>query len=192
MTIKFLSSGGVTSPKGFLAAGMHAGIKKSFRKFDVSLIYSGAPAVSAAAFTTNRVKAWPLLYDLKAAVHLLSAGLKIPKRQILISSTGIIGRPFPTEKIEEAIPKLIENLSKDGGHDAARGILTTDTHPKETAARFWIDRKRVTLAAMAKGAGMVCPDMNAARDDALFFDDRPPHFENDASEGAFFDRGPDV
>ena len=191
MSFKILSDGSVTSPEGFLASGMNAHIKKNSRKFDVSLIYSESPAVSAGTFTTSRVKAWPLLHDLKiirgrrqrivfansgnancfngetgkravsVSLALLSKKFKIPRRQIFLASTGIIGRAFPIERIEKAIPELIKHLSKSGGHDAARGILTTDTHPKEIAVRFSVDRKPVTLAAMAKGAGMVYPDMNA-------------------------------
>jgi len=191
MKFKIVPNGSMTSPEGFVASGRNAGIKKSFRKFDVSLIYSEVPAVSAGTFTTNRVKAWPLLHDLKVirnrihrvifsnsgnancfngksgqqavsvALNLLSRKLRIPKRQIFLSSTGIIGRAFPIDRIRKAIPELVQDLSKEGGHDAARGILTTDTHPKEIAVRFSIDGKTVTLAAMAKGAGMVCPDMNA-------------------------------
>ena len=191
MSFKVLSNGSVTSPEGFLASGMNARIKKSSRKLDVSLIYSETPAVSAGTFTTNRVKAWPLLHDLRiirnryhrvifsnsgnancfngktgeqavlVSLNLLSKKFRIPKSQIFLASTGIIGRAFPIDRIEKAIPSLTKSLSKDGGHDAARGILTTDTHPKEIAIRFLIDRKPVTLAAMAKGAGMVYPDMNA-------------------------------
>lgn len=188
---KVIPDGSVTIPEGFLASGMNAGIKKSFRKFDVSFIYSEVPAVSAGTFTTNRVKAWPLIHDLKVirnrfhrvifsnsgnancfngasgkkavavSLGLISKKLKIPKRQIFLASTGIIGRAFPIEKLRYAIPQLIDSLSKDGGHNAARGILTTDTHPKEIAVRFLIDGRPVTLAGMAKGAGMVYPDMNA-------------------------------
>ncbi len=191
MTFKVVPDGSVTTPEGFLASGMNAGIKKSFRKFDVSFICSETPAISAGTFTTNRVKAWPLVHDLKiirnkshrvifsnsgnancfngasgeqavrVSLNLISKKLKISKKQIFLASTGIIGRAFPIERIEKAIPQLIDSLSKEGGHNAARGILTTDTHPKEIAVRFLIDRKPVTLAGMAKGAGMVYPDMNA-------------------------------
>ena len=191
MSFKVVQDGSVTSPAGFMASGMNAGIKKSFRKFDVSLIYSETPAASAGTFTTNRVKAWPLLHDLKViqeprhrvifansgnancfngntgkqavsvSLDLLSRKLKVSKRQIFLASTGIIGRAFPIDQVEKAIPELVKHLSKDGGHDASRGILTTDTHPKEIAVRFTMDRKVVTVAGMAKGAGMVCPDMNA-------------------------------
>ena len=191
MSFKIVPDGSVTTPEGFLAAGMNAGIKKSFRKFDVSFIYSEFPAISAGTFTTNKVKAWPLVHDLKiirnkshrvifsnsgnancfngasgaravsVSLDLISKKLKVSKKQIFLASTGIIGRAFPIDRIKSAIPQLIGNLSKDGGHNAARGILTTDTQPKEIAVRFLIDGKQVTLAGMAKGAGMVYPDMNA-------------------------------
>ncbi len=189
MPFKIVPNGSVSSPEGFLASGMHAGIKKSFRKYDVSLIYSENPAVSAGTFTTNRVKAWPLYHNIrvmknrfhrvvfansgnancfnglsgKSAVTktlaLVSKHLKVSKNQIFVASTGIIGRAFPMAKIEPAIPILVENLSREGGHDAARGILTTDTRPKELAVRFTIDGKTVTVAGMAKGAGMLYPHM---------------------------------
>ena len=191
MSFKVIPNGSVTTPAGFLASGMNAGIKKSFRKSDVALILSESPAVCAGTFTTNQVKAWPLLHDLKvirkpnhrvifsnsgnancfngksgkqavlASLKLLSKKLKVSKSQIFLASTGIIGRAFPVEKIEAAIPTLISHLSREGGHQAAHGILTTDTYPKEIAIRFTIGGKQVTMAAMAKGAGMVCPDMNA-------------------------------
>ena len=191
MSFKVVPDGSVTTPEGFVASGMNAGIKKSFRKFDVSFLFSEAPAVSAGTFTTNRVKAWPLIHDLKVirgkhhrvifsnsgnancfngasgkkavevSLGLISKKLKVPKTQIFVASTGVIGRAFPIDKFRSAIPQLIDSLSKDGGHNAARGILTTDTHPKEIAVRFMVDGKPVTLAGMAKGAGMVYPDMNA-------------------------------
>lgn len=191
MSFKIVPDGSVTTPEGFVASGMNAGIKKSFRKFDVAFIYSETPAVSAGTFTTNQVKAWPLLHNLKVirnhfhraifsnsgnancfngvsgkravniSLDLIAKKLKIPKNQIFLASTGIIGRVFPIERIKIAIPQLIDHLSKDGGHNAARGILTTDTYPKEIAVRFTIDGKTITLAGMAKGAGMVYPHMNA-------------------------------
>src|SRR3990167_3218223 len=169
MKFKLLSNGSVTDPKGFRAAGKYCGIKQSFRKLDLALIQSEVPAVSGATFTTNRVKAWPLQYDLRIVhgarhrvifansgnancfngrggkravsrtLDLLSKKLKVPKREIFVASTGIIGKPFPIKKIERAIPTLIDSLSAEGGHDAARGILTTDTVPKEIAVRFTVD-----------------------------------------------------
>ena len=192
MKFQVLVDGSVTDPKGYLASGMHCRIKTSFRKPDVALIRSVRPAVAAGTFTTNSVKAWPLLYDLKImrrphhrvifansgnancfngpmgkravseTVRMLSSLLHVPKSEIFVASTGIIGRRFPIEKVRKAIPKLIRDLAPDGGHLAARGILTTDTIPKEIAVRFEIDHQPVTLAVMAKGAGMVEPQMNGS------------------------------
>ncbi len=189
MALKFIKDGGVTSPAGFLASGMHGGIKPLTRKYDCSLIVSEKPAVSAAVFTVNKAKAWPLLYNqsiirkpkhrailansgnancfngksgakaIQSSLKLLSSALKIKKREALLASTGIIGKPFPIEKLEAAIPLLVGQLSKSGGIDAARGILTTDTYPKEIAVQFRVGSKKVTLGAMAKGAGMVLPHM---------------------------------
>jgi glutamate N-acetyltransferase/amino-acid N-acetyltransferase len=197
---KVIADGSVTSPQGFLASGMHAGIKKNARKYDASLIYSEMPAVSAGVFTTNRVKAWPLYHDIKiirqpfhrsilansgnancfngaggktavaTTLALAAKCLKVRTDEIFVSSTGIIGREFPTLKLEQAIPALVQNLSAVGGHDAARGILTTDTRAKEIAVRFTIDGKEVTVGAMAKGAGMLYPKMNQTGNSA-----RPKH-----------------
>lgn len=192
MKFKTVPNGGVTSPEGFLASGMYAGIKKNANKLDTSLIYSEFPCVSAGTFTTNQVKAWPLLHNLKVmknrshrvifansgnancfngksgeetiakSLDLLHKTLKVSKREIFLGSTGVIGRKFPVEVLGHAVSHLAQNLSKEGGHNAARGILTTDTNTKEIAVRFKIDGKLVTLAAMAKGAGMIYPDMTAS------------------------------
>src|SRR3989338_4585636 len=78
--MKILPDGSVTSPEGYMASGMNAGIKKSFRKFDVSLIFSETPAISAGTFTTNRAKAWPLLHDLKV--------IKSRSHRIIFSNSG--------------------------------------------------------------------------------------------------------
>ncbi len=191
MTTKFIKNGSVTSAAGFLASGMHCGIKAIKRKYDCSLIVSEVPAVSAGVFTVNKAKAWPLLYD-EAAIfkkthrailansgnancfngrsgkktvelsrQLLAQQLRIKRDEILLASTGIIGKPFPMKKLAEAIPVLARQLSKEGAHDAARGILTTDTYPKEIAVQFRVGGKKITLGAMAKGAGMVCPQMTS-------------------------------
>ena len=184
-----IKNGSVTTPEGFAASGMHAGIKANARKFDCSLIVSKTPAVSASMYTINQAKAWPVLYDeqvaaqkthrailansgnancfnglggkktVAASLDLLSRALKVKKQEIFLSSTGIIGKPFPIEKLKAAIPQLVANLSKSGGHEAAWGILTTDTCPKEIAVRFRAGGKSVTLAGMAKGAGMAYPHM---------------------------------
>jgi glutamate N-acetyltransferase/amino-acid N-acetyltransferase len=181
--------GTVTTPLGFLAGGMHAGIKKKKKRFDTALIYSKKPCVAAATFTTNRVKAWPVLHSMKsigAARHhaiLASSGnancvngpngktavqetireaavlLNVPEESVLIAQTGIIGIPFPITCLKRALPKLVKRLSADGGRAAAKGIMTTDLAVKEVALSFNLGGKKVSIGAIAKGAGMVHPNM---------------------------------
>ena len=180
--------GTVTTPLGFLAAGIHTGIKQK-KKYDASLIVSQKPAVAAGTFTTNRAKAWPVLYSLKAiggakhrailassgnancfngpegkqavqeSVEALAPLLQAEPQEILIAQTGLIGVPFPINRFKRAFPKLVKRLSPNGGRQAAKGILTTDLRPKEVALSFYLGRKRVTIGAVAKGAGMVNPHM---------------------------------
>ena len=179
----------MTTPLGFYASGLHAGIKKKKKKFDSSLIVSRAPCVAAGTFTTNRVKAWPVLYSMKAIqalrhrAILASSGnancmngpngkqavedcireaakyLSLAEEEILIAQTGLIGVPFPVTRFKKAIPKLVHRLSEDGGRAAAKGILTTDHSVKEVALSFFLGEAKVTIGAIAKGAGMVHPNM---------------------------------
>lgn len=180
--------GGVTSPKGFLAHGMSAGIKKS-GKPDLSLIYSPEPCVAAGVYTKNSIKAAPLivtkehLRNAKAQAIITNSGnancftgdfgilyarktaervaklLKIKPDHVAVSSTGIIGKPLPFDKISAACPSLVAGLSADGGTRAAQGILTTDTFAKEIAVKISFGGKMVTIGACAKGSGMIAPDM---------------------------------
>lgn len=182
-------NGSVTTPRGFVAGGLHAGIKKKKKRYDVSLIYSKVPCAAAGTFTTNRAKAWPVLYSMKAIeapkhhIILGTSGnanclngpigkkavdelvwetakhLDILPSEVLITQTGIIGVPFPISRVKRNIPKLIKKLSTKGGHGAAKGILTTDLRTKEIAISFEIGGKKVRIAACAKGAGMVHPNM---------------------------------
>lgn len=182
-------NGSVTTPLGFIANSLHAGIKKKKKRYDVSLIYSRTPCVAAGTFTTNRAKAWPVLYSMKAvnapkhhailgtsgnanclngpigkkAVEELvwetAKNLKIRPEEVLIAQTGIIGVPFPVTRVKRAIPRLVAKLSVKGGHGAAKGILTTDIATKEIAISFDLGGRKVTIAACAKGAGMVHPNM---------------------------------
>lgn len=181
--------GTVTSPRGFLASGLYSGIKRNKKRYDCSLIFSKKPCVAAAAFTKNRVKAWPVLYSMKAikalrhhaivgtsgnancmngpegrqAVHDIVAEaakhLGIGMEEILIAQTGLIGVPFPVTRVKRAIPRLARRLSPDGGRQAAKGIMTTDHVVKEVALTFELGGHRVTIGAVAKGAGMVHPNM---------------------------------
>ncbi len=180
--------GTVTTPVGFYASGMRSGIKKK-KKYDSSLIVSRVPAIAAATFTVNKVKAWPVLYSMKAvraakhhailassgnancmngpngkhaveeSVRELARHLNVGEEEILIAQTGLIGVPFPINRFKRAIPKLVKRLSEDGGRAAARGIMTTDLSIKEVAFSFFLGDTRVTIGAVGKGAGMVHPNM---------------------------------
>lgn len=184
--MKIIEKGGVTSPKGFLAAGVHAGLKK--QKKDMALIVSAANAVSAGAFTTNKVKAAPVLWDmetLKGETHkaivinsgnanactaergLKDAGdsaayaaelLGLSQNEVFVASTGVIGVPLDMDKIKHGISMLVPCLSSDG-HSAAEAIMTTDTFSKEAAASVEINGKTVTIGGMSKGSGMIHPNM---------------------------------
>ncbi|MCB9799570.1 MAG: bifunctional glutamate N-acetyltransferase/amino-acid acetyltransferase ArgJ [Candidatus Omnitrophica bacterium] len=181
--------GSVTTPEGFYANGMYCGIKKKKKKYDSSLIFSKTPCVAAGVFTTNRVKAWCVQHSMKAIrgpkqhAILASSGnancvngqqgkqavlesvqeaaslLKIAKEEVLIAQTGLIGVPFPLTAFKRGLPKLVSRLSKEGGRAAAKGILTTDLKIKEVALSFYLGNKKVSIGAIAKGAGMVHPNM---------------------------------
>lgn len=180
--------GGITAAKGFQANGISCGIKSSGKK-DLALIYSFKPALAAGMFTQNRVQAAPLkvtrknlkqglasaviinsgnancstgkvgIADAQAMVDALARAVKIPAKQVLVASTGIIGKRLPVEKIKRGITSLVSGLSLDGGDRAAEAILTTDTRVKECAVKLDISGKVVTIGAMAKGAGMIYPNL---------------------------------
>ncbi len=173
---------------GFLAAGIAAGIKKNQEK-DLALIYSEVSSVAAGVFTTNRVKAAPVLLsqerirsgrarailinsgsanactgkrglvDGQHLSRLIAASLKIGPEDVLLASTGVIGKPLPMNLIEENVPRLLSSLKPDGLADAARAIVTTDTFPKGAVLRQRVNGKEITLAGIAKGAGMISPHM---------------------------------
>jgi glutamate N-acetyltransferase/amino-acid N-acetyltransferase len=177
----------VTAAKGFVAAGCHAGIKR--RRFDIALLATedGRPVPCAAVFTQNKFVAPPVELDRatlaanggKAAAVIVNSGnanagtgkagykdaqlmaaatgaaLQIANSHVMVCSTGIIGTPLPMEPILSHLPKLAKKLSVDGGHDAARGILTTDHQTKEVVIRG----SNFTLGGMAKGCGMIAPNM---------------------------------
>ena len=177
----------VTAAEGFVAAGCHAGIKR--RKFDMALLATEdrQPVPCAAVFTQNKFAAPPVELDRatlaanggKAAAVIVNSGnanagtgvpgyknaqlmaaatgeaLQIANSHVLVCSTGIIGTPLPMDPILAATPRLAHKLSVDGGHDAARGILTTDHEAKEVVIRG----SNFTLGGMAKGCGMIAPNM---------------------------------
>ena len=179
---------GITTPRGFKAAGISCGIKKGNKK-DLALIYSEVPARAAALFTTNQIKAAPLkvsaehIKDEKAQAIVINSGianaatgkkglkdakemtkiaaeeLGIEREDVLVASTGTIGTFLPMNKIAEGIKEAKGKLSREGGGDAAQAIMTTDTFPKEVAVEVDIGGKKVIIGGMAKGAGMISPHL---------------------------------
>ena len=173
---------------GFKAAGMAAGIKKNGVK-DLGLLYSEKPASVAGVFTKNRVKAAPVLLDqqrVKAGIaqaviansgnancctgdqglqdavamaRFAASGLNLSENMVLVASTGVIGAPLPVEKVEAAVPDLVQILKPDGFTDFAEAVMTTDTIPKVISETGQIGGKPYTVTGVAKGAGMIRPDM---------------------------------
>ncbi|MGZ4352095.1 MAG: bifunctional glutamate N-acetyltransferase/amino-acid acetyltransferase ArgJ [Gaiellaceae bacterium] len=171
----------VTSAKGFVAAGVEAGIRKS--ALDLALVRTTVPAVGSAMFTTNQVQAAPVVVSkrhLDAAqpqAIVLNSGsanaatgvqgeadavataaeaarlLCLRTEEVLVASTGVIGVPLPMPKILAGMHRAVRKLSPEGGADAAEAIMTTDTHPKTSV----VSRDGFTVGGMAKGAGMIHP-----------------------------------
>lgn len=180
--------GGVTAPKGFLANGVKAGLKKSGNP-DLALLYCETPAVAAGVFTTNVFKASPVrisIANLKNKTHraivvnsgnancangrqgdidalsmagYIAKGMALGRSEVLVASTGIIGHRLPVGKIAAKVPDLILGLSVKGGSDLAGAIMTTDTVKKEMAVKFRLGGRTVTIGAAAKGVGMIHPLM---------------------------------
>ena len=173
---------------GFQTAGVSCGLKKNGRK-DLGLIYSKVPANVAGLFTQNRIQAAPVQLDrqriirgvcralivnsgnancctgeqgMRAAMDMASftaAGVGVAEEEVLVSSTGVIGEPLPVEKIQSAIPALVGALHGEGIYDFAEAIMTTDTVPKVISRRGELDGKIFTVSGVAKGSGMIRPDM---------------------------------
>ena len=181
-------SGGICAAKGFLASGVHCGIRKNRSKKDLALIYSQKRASCAAVYTTNLVKGAPLgvtkqnIADGYAQAVICNSGnantcnadgalvakktcaaladaLHIPCTDVVVASTGVIGQPLDITPIQNGIPALISSLSQDGSDAAAEGIMTTDTKKKECAVTFVAGGKTCTLGGIAKGSGMIHPNM---------------------------------
>lgn len=180
--------GGVCAAKGFKAGGIHCGIRKNRTKRDLALIVSEKKATAAAVYTTNLVKGAPLTVT-KAHIsdgyaqavicnsgnantcnangieiaeqtcELLGAELNISPEDIVVASTGVIGQPLDIAPIKNGIPSLVKSLSADGSENAAEGIMTTDTKVKEIAVSFEIGGKTCKIGGIAKGSGMIHPNM---------------------------------
>src|SRR3989441_5334715 len=179
--------GGVTSPRGFRAAGVHCGVKASKR--DLALVTSERLASAAALFTTNAIKAAPVLVsqekiqsgvaqailvnsgnanactgtqglsDAREMAALAARQLGIAEEFVLVASTGVIGVPLPMGAVRKGIPEVIRALGPQGGAEAADAIVTTDAFPKTAAAQVELGGALVTIGGMAKGAGMIHPNM---------------------------------
>lgn len=180
--------GGICAAKGFTANGIHCGIRKNKSKRDLALIYSQSPAVAAAVYTTNLVKGAPLLITKKNIANgyaqaiicnsgnantcnadgeqiaqktceILAKELKIAADDVVIASTGVIGQPLSIEPIEKGIPALVSGLSQKNGGFAEEGIMTTDTVKKSVAVSFVVGGKECRIGGIAKGSGMIHPNM---------------------------------
>ncbi|MBQ3071954.1 MAG: bifunctional glutamate N-acetyltransferase/amino-acid acetyltransferase ArgJ, partial [Oscillospiraceae bacterium] len=180
--------GGVCAAKGYRASGVHCGIRHNKIKRDIALICSDIPANAAAVYTTNLVKGAPLVVtkqhisngvaqaivcnsgnantcnangiELAERIsEMLASELKIKAEDVVVASTGVIGQPLPIEPFERGIPQLAKELSAEGGEAAAEAILTTDTAKKEIAVEFTLGGKTCHLGGIAKGSGMIHPNM---------------------------------
>ncbi len=180
--------GGVCAAQGFSASGVHCGIRKNRSKKDLALIYSKVPAAAAAVYTTNLVKGAPLTVTrqhlengvaqavicnsgnantcnangievAETICDLLSGEIGVAAEDVIVSSTGVIGQPLSLEPFQAGIPELVKSLSEDGSDAAAEAILTTDLVKKEIAVEFEIDGKVCHIGGIAKGSGMIHPNM---------------------------------
>ena len=184
MKADFIPRGTITSPNGFLAGATCAGLKTK-GGLDLGILYSEAPCVAAGLFTTNRIKAAPVIWcqehiansrgqaivvnsgcanactgelglaDAAAMANLAAKRLRIAPGDVLVASTGVIGERLPLELIADSIEKV--SLSPEGGHELAQAIITTDTCTKETAVA--VEGSKFTIGGIAKGSGMIHPNL---------------------------------
>lgn len=184
--MNFIENGSITSPEDFLSSGIHVGLKKN--KKDLALIYSKTVGTASGVYTKNKVKGAPIyvtkehLENNKAQAIIINSGnantlngeeglknaeemsilaansLKIDKSNVLVASTGVIGVPLNIELIKNGIDNLTSSLTTNSS-DAASAILTTDTYTKECAVEFLINDKKITIGSIAKGSGMIEPNM---------------------------------
>jgi len=191
--------GGVTTPLGWKAAGVHCGIKKE--RLDLALLYSERPTLSACTYTQNRMRAAPIelmiertsnnlqafvinsgnanaitgeqgMADARAMAEQTARALGLDVADVGVSSTGVIGRFLPMDKISAGILKAAGELDRgrEADHRAAMAILTTDKVIKEAAVQVTLkDGTKVTVAGMAKGSGMISPSMKAQHATTLSF-----------------------
>ena len=181
--------GGVCAANGFYASGVHCGIRKNHTKKDLALICSETEASAAAVYTTNLVKGAPLLVTKdhlkngkaraiicnsgnantcnangpeiaeQTCIALAQAFGTFAPEDVIVASTGVIGQPLDITPICSGIPSLKDSLSRSGSADAAEAIMTTDKQRKEIAVEFTLDGKTCHLGGIAKGSGMIHPNM---------------------------------
>jgi len=181
-------NGGITAPKGFLAAGVACGLKKNGKK-DLALISSTCPAAVAGVFTTNVVKGHSLQVtmehikngyanaivinsgnanacvgeqgykDAKEIASITANLLECKSENVLVGSTGVIGIQLDMTAIRSGIKNAVKNLNSNGSSDAVTAIMTTDTKPKEIAVETEIQGKNIRIGGIAKGSGMIHPNM---------------------------------
>ncbi|HHT9129404.1 MAG TPA: bifunctional glutamate N-acetyltransferase/amino-acid acetyltransferase ArgJ [Candidatus Brocadiaceae bacterium] len=189
--VEVITNGCVVAPKGFKAGTAYCGIKTTKDSLDLGIIFSEYPATGAALFTTNQIYAAPVRLSRKVAqkgcvrAFVVNSGnanactgeqgykdaeemariaakyLKISEDEVLIASTGIIGRPLPMDKIATGIKMATASLGNtpEHGNDMARAIMTTDTKQKDIAVRLKINNKDVVVGGITKGAGMIAPNL---------------------------------
>ena len=180
--------GGVCAPLGFKANGIHCGIRKNKTKEDLALVFAECDCAAAAVYTTNKVKGAPIavtreniangyaraiicnsgnantcnadgVQKARRMCELAAQATGISPEQVIVASTGVIGQILPIEPIQAGMPALAAGLSREGEEAAARAIMTTDTVVKQFAACDEIGGKSVRVGAMAKGSGMIHPNM---------------------------------
>ncbi len=180
--------GGVCAAKGFKASGIHCGLRKNKALKDLALIVSDVPASAAAVYTQNLVKGAPILvtkehiangmaqailcnsgnantcnadgpYIAKRMCELAGNALGLDTADIIVASTGVIGQPLPIDPIETGMGSLIGALGYENSLDAARAIMTTDLAVKETAVSFPLGGRECHIGGIAKGSGMIHPNM---------------------------------
>ncbi len=180
--------GGVCAAKGFKASGIHCGLRKNKALKDLALIVSDVPASAAAVYTQNLVKGAPILvtkehiqngvaqailcnsgnantcnadgpFVAKKMCELAGASLGFDTTDIIVASTGVIGQPLPIGPIESGMGALVDALGYENSLEAARAIMTTDLAVKETAVSFTVAGKECRIGGIAKGSGMIHPNM---------------------------------
>jgi glutamate N-acetyltransferase/amino-acid N-acetyltransferase len=184
-----IANGAITDAAGFRAGAVHAGIKKDGHSLDLCIIASERPATAAGVFTRNKVRAAPVLVseerlrggrcqaivvnagnancctaerglaDARRMTELTAQKLGVAVPDVAVASTGVIGVHLPMERVEAGIGSVELRSGNQAGHDAALAIMTTDTRPKEAAVRLSVGGRNVVVAGIAKGSGMIHPNM---------------------------------